>query len=85
MQVQSKTNNKAVQKRNRSNGGFAAIVGVLTLVFTLFISSNAEAQLLGKGAVTGTVTDSSGAVVSGADVAVRNVSTGVLRRYRSSK
>jgi len=50
---------------------------LVVLVIAMMASSVAMAQLSGKGAITGTVTDVSGAVIPGATVAVTNTTTGI--------
>lgn len=52
------------------------VLAVLMLCLWVF-SPAGHAQTTGRGSITGTVTDSSGAVVSGARVSVLNVATGV--------
>ena len=47
------------------------------LVFTMMAPLAAKAQLSGKGAITGTVMDGSGAVVPGATIAATNGATGI--------
>src|SRR5215469_793280 len=49
------------------------LVAILLLVF----AGSGLAQLTGKGAITGTVTDPSGAVIPGASVAATNKDTGI--------
>src|SRR5256884_9762334 len=49
--------------------------GLVLFVF-LFNCAPADAQSINSGTVTGTVTDQSGAVVSGAKVVLRNAITG---------
>ena len=58
--------------RMRLGGLLAALA-----VSFAFIVSSAAAQTAGEGAITGTVTDTSGAVVADAKVTARNVATGV--------
>jgi Carboxypeptidase regulatory-like domain len=55
-----------------ASGGIAALC-----VFLLLARCDASAQVTGQGSISGTVTDSSGAVIAGAPVAVTNVATGV--------
>jgi hypothetical protein len=48
-------------------------------LFALIAVPNAlQAQTGGEGAITGTVTDPSGAVVAGASVTATNIATGVI-------
>jgi hypothetical protein len=58
-------------------------VGFLLMVGTMFLSTGLQAQL-DTGTVTGTVRDSSNAVVSGADLTLTNRSTGISQKARSS-
>jgi Carboxypeptidase regulatory-like domain/TonB-dependent Receptor Plug Domain len=59
---------------------------VLTCVFTFWASSSLWAQTGGDGAISGTVTDPSGARVPNATVLARNVNTGVeTKRITSSE
>src|ERR1700691_741847 len=59
----------------KSAVGLAAF---LTLVFYLSISSTANAQVTGA-TLSGTVTDPSGSVIAGAEVAIKNLGTGIVR------
>jgi hypothetical protein len=62
----------------------AAIAALLVAVFLMFAAPQAS---LGQGitaSITGTVTDPSGAVVSGATVSVRNVDTNAIRTENTS-
>ena len=52
-------------------------LGCLTAMFLLMCAGTAMAQLSGKGAVTGTVTDKTGAVVPGAEVTTTNGATNI--------
>ena len=56
--------------------GFAAIV--------LSFGSSANAQTF-RGTILGTVTDSSGAAIAGAAIAVKNVNTGLSRTVTTSE
>jgi hypothetical protein len=49
---------------------------VLAFVMAMMLTASAWAQLSGKGSITGTVTDPSGAVVPGATVTAINPDTG---------
>ena len=57
--------------------GGAAWVGCLAAILALLCSGTAMAQMAGTGAIAGTVTDSSGAVISGATVVATEVDTNV--------
>jgi hypothetical protein len=48
------------------------------------VPSNATAQLSGKGEITGTVADSTGAVISGATVTATNTATGITTKTTST-
>ncbi|HVI70127.1 MAG TPA: carboxypeptidase-like regulatory domain-containing protein, partial [Pyrinomonadaceae bacterium] len=54
----------------------------LALVFALLFAPSAFAQTV-TGTIQGTVTDSGGAVVPGADVAIRNLETGQERNLKT--
>jgi hypothetical protein len=61
-------------------GGFLSFRGwslLALLVITMMVPLGAMAQLSGKGAITGTVMDRTGAVVPGATVAATNGATGI--------
>src|SRR5579863_1696365 len=65
-----------------SEGGFKkSAVGLstfITFVFFLFTASPARAQVTGA-TLSGTVTDPSGSVIAGAEVAIKNLGTGIVR------
>ena len=63
--------------RSMGRGWFVAF---LLLVF----AGSALAQLSGKGAITGTVTDSTGAVIPNASIAARNSSSGITTTTEST-
>ena len=50
-------------------------LGCVAMLFALMCAGSAKAQLSGKGAITGTVTDKSGAVIPGAEIAATNGAT----------
>ena len=52
------------------------LTGLAVLVFTLALAPSALAQ---NAQITGTVKDSSGAIIPGATVSARNVDTGLTR------
>ena len=53
------------------------LVSIILCAAALFCAPLATAQLTGKGAISGTVTDPTGAVVSGATITITNNATGV--------
>ncbi|HEY6488942.1 MAG: TonB-dependent receptor [Terracidiphilus sp.] len=61
----------------RPSAGRFAWKGWLAACCLLFFAGSALAQLSGKGAITGTVSDRTGAVIPGATVAATNGATGV--------
>ena len=54
---------------------------LLALAFTLFSATSSWGQSIVTGGVAGTVTDPTGAVVSGADVTLKSAATG--EQYQS--
>jgi hypothetical protein len=61
----------------------ACYSGLLVLFLSFFILPQARGQVAGA-TLSGTVTDSSGAVIAGAQVSIRDVNTGVTRTVTSS-
>jgi len=57
--------------------GYASRLGWLVAFTLLLFAGSAVAQLTGKGAITGTITDSTGAVIPGASIAATNSVTGI--------
>jgi hypothetical protein len=57
--------------------GYAAWLGCITAIVLIMSSMSANAQLSGKGAITGTVADSTGAVIPNATVIASNGATGI--------
>lgn len=57
---------------------------ILALLLLIPISSSAHAQTTGLGRITGTITDSTGSVVAGANVTVTNADTGEVRQIASN-
>ncbi len=53
---------------------------LLLLVITMLTTVCANAQMSGKGAITGTVVDATGAVISGASVTATNDATGITTK-----
>src|SRR3974390_733712 len=64
--------------------GYVSWLGCLTAIFLIISSMSANAQLSGKGAITGTVTDSTGAVIPNASIAARNGSSGITTTTQST-
>jgi hypothetical protein len=62
----------------------AAWFGCLVAMLVLMCAGTAMAQLSGKGAITGTVTDKSGAVVPNANVAATNGATGITTATKTT-
>src|SRR5579862_4669341 len=79
-----------LELRTRSNRSpyrflrFAAIGFMALLLAVMLAPSGANAQLAGKGAIAGTVTDSTGAVVPGATVAATSEATGITTKTVST-
>jgi len=61
----------------------ARIILALSLAFVLFAAASLPAQTF-RGTILGTVTDASGAVISGAKVTVKNTGTGLERSTETS-
>jgi len=61
-----------------SNRTFGASLLALVLIYAATLPVNVQAQVAG-GAISGTVSDTSGRVITGAQVSIRNVDTGVSR------
>jgi hypothetical protein len=60
------------------NGRFALfLAGAVAILCLCFSSDSANAQATGLGTISGTVTDSSGAVISGSRITITNIATGV--------
>ena len=59
-------------------------LGCLTAIFFLICAGAAMAQMTGKGAITGTVMDKTGAVIPGALIAVTSDSTGITTTTTST-
>ena len=62
----------------------ASWLACLTAVFILMCAGTAMAQLSGKGAITGTVADKTGAVIPGAVIAATNDATGITTTTTST-
>ena len=60
-------------------GGCGAVVAIAACLFMLVLAPSLMGQTAGTGALTGTVTDPSGAVVPNATVTATNVATGQVR------
>ena len=58
----------------------ASWLGCFTAMFILMCAGTAMAQMTGKGAITGTVSDKTGAVITGALIAATNDFTGITTK-----
>jgi Carboxypeptidase regulatory-like domain len=63
---------------------FAALCCVVMFVIAVMTPLGARAQLAGKGAITGTVTDTTGALIPGATVSALNTATGIAATTTTS-
>ena len=63
---------------------FKRAILLLPIFLSSLLSIDAIAQSSGSGTVSGTITDSSGAVISGAEVAARQTSTGLERSTKTN-
>jgi hypothetical protein len=61
----------------RSTGQFGLRGWLLLLVIAMMIPFCANAQMAGKGRITGTVSDTTGAMIPGATVVATNTGTGI--------
>ena len=57
---------------------FGATLVALLLIYSVTLSVNVQAQVSG-GTISGTVVDSSGRVISNANISITNVATGISR------
>ncbi|MEW5977488.1 MAG: TonB-dependent receptor [Acidobacteriota bacterium] len=71
-------------KRVRAIGGLAALVTLNALSLLLILASDFQAQTI-TGAVTGTVVDTTGAVIPEATVTLKSEGTGVSRKALSNE
>ena len=62
----------------------ASWLGCLTVLFILMCAGTAMAQLSGKGAITGTVADKTGAVIPGAVITATNDATNITTTTTST-
>src|ERR1700689_1268821 len=60
------------------------LLATLLVIAALFRVDISHAQLTGKGGISGTVTDPSGAAVPGAKITITDVATGVSTRTTST-
>ena len=78
---------RRLHRRNSmiSENWFLAVSACRVVAFLLVVASGVRsvAQTASTGALSGTVTDSSGAVISGATVSITNESTGEVRRQNT--
>ena len=75
---------RKAQSMIRSYKDLASWLGCLAVIVMITFASNANAQLSGKGAITGTVTDSTGAVIPNARVVATNGSTGIETQTKTT-
>src|SRR5579863_326894 len=69
--------NRKAQGMIRSLKGNISLLGCLLSILIFTFAGSANAQLSGKGAITGTVSDSTGAVIPNATVVATNTNTGI--------
>jgi hypothetical protein len=74
---------RAVNAEKEHRSGASSRVWLLA-IFLLIFAGSAMAQLTGKGAITGTITDSTGAVIPGASIAATNTATGITTTVPST-
>lgn len=67
-----------------SSKRFFSLLALVATTLFLLCASPADAQLAGKGAIRGTVTDTTGAAIPGASVVVTNVATHVKQTTAST-
>ena len=75
---------KAANKPSNGLASFSRCKWLVILVIAMMASVGAMAQLSGKGAISGTVTDKTGAVIPDATVVATNVATGIAATVKSS-
>src|SRR5580693_5536713 len=72
-------------RKNGIGRSFIAVVlSALCAVVFLMVSGSASAQLAGKGAVSGTVQDPTGAAIPGATITATNTNNGVATSTTST-
>ena len=79
--------NRFFRRENRTARKFVSRVawlGTLTTLLLLMCAGTALAQLAGKGAITGSVTDKTGAVIPSATIAATNTATGLTVTTKST-
>ena len=74
---------RTIRSSRRFPAAALALVSLLVLCLAFFPTSS-SAQLSGKGAITGTVTDNSGAVIPDATVAATNDATGITTTIKTT-
>lgn len=68
----------------RNCKGHVSLLGCLIAIVLMFFAVSANAQLSGKGAITGTVADTTGAVIPNATVTATNNATGISTVVKTS-
>ena len=71
---------------NRRKGrGIFCCFAMICLSVLMMMARPSYAQTAGAGTITGTVTDTSGAVLAGANVTVKNTDTGITHDYQTNQ
>ena len=75
---------RKAQSMIRSLRGYLPLLGLLAAISIFMFPATTDAQLSGKGAITGTVSDSTGAVIPNATVIATNGSTGIETQTKTT-
>src|SRR6185437_3821739 len=71
---------------NRRKGqGMFCCFAMICLSVLMMMARPSYGQTAGAGTITGTVTDTSGAVLAGANVTVKNTDTGITHNYQTNQ